>query len=59
MEYENNYLLILNYDESKSQIDINDYAILEKYQNCLFLKKMIELINIGLSSNYIFNQFFH
>ena len=39
MEYENNYLLILNYDESKSQIDINDYAILEKYQNCLFLKK--------------------
>ena len=36
MEYENNYLLILNYDESKSQIDINDYAILEKYQIVFF-----------------------
>tara|TARA_B100001057_G_C22713605_1_gene896840 strand:+ start:734 stop:1114 length:381 start_codon:yes stop_codon:yes gene_type:complete len=38
-EYENNYIVVLNYNELNSSIDIKNYSIVEKFQNCLYLKK--------------------
>ena len=38
-EYDENYLIILNYNEQDSQINLNDFTIVEKFKNCFFLKK--------------------
>ena len=32
-------IILLNYNPQKSSINIKDYKIIEKFKNCLFLKK--------------------
>tara|TARA_B100000959_G_scaffold179298_1_gene187531 strand:+ start:420 stop:812 length:393 start_codon:yes stop_codon:yes gene_type:complete len=32
-------IILLNYNEQDSKININDYLIIEKFKNCYFLKK--------------------
>ena len=39
IEYYDNYLILLNYNDQNSQINISDFTILDKYKNCLYLKK--------------------
>ncbi len=39
VDYDNNYLILLNYNDYSSMIDINDYTVIDKFKNCLFLKK--------------------
>tara|TARA_B100000959_G_C14447721_1_gene405438 strand:+ start:53 stop:478 length:426 start_codon:yes stop_codon:yes gene_type:complete len=39
VEYYDNYLILLNYNDQNSQINISDFTILDKYKNCLYLKK--------------------
>lgn len=38
-EYEKDYMIILNYNEHDSYIDMKDYLIVEKFKNCFYLKK--------------------
>ena len=37
--YMNDKIILLNYNPQKSSINIKDYKIIEKFKNCLFLKK--------------------
>ena len=39
LEFSKDYLILLNYEDKKSLIDINEYDVLDKYKNCFFLKK--------------------
>jgi len=38
-DYDKNLIILLNYDDQNSKIDINNYSIIEKFKNCLYLKK--------------------
>ena len=38
-EYYENQLILLNYNDQNSQININDFTILDKFKNCFYLKK--------------------
>ncbi len=38
-EYMNDKIILINYNENKSSIDIRDYKIIEKFKNCFYLKK--------------------
>lgn len=38
-KYIDNFLIILNYNDLNTSININNYTIIEKFQNCLYLKK--------------------
>lgn len=38
-KYLKNKIILLNYNEIKSKINMNDYLIIEKYKNCFLLKK--------------------
>ena len=38
-EYDENYLIILNYNEQNSRINLENFEIIEKFKNCFFLKK--------------------
>ncbi len=38
-KYIDNFLIVLNYNDLNPSININNYIIIEKFQNCLFLKK--------------------
>ncbi len=38
-EYYDNYLILLNYNDQNSKINLSDFTILDKYKNCLYLKK--------------------
>lgn len=37
--YTDDYIIILNYDENKSKIKLDDFNVIEKIKNCMFLKK--------------------
>jgi len=37
--YNNKFLILLNYNELNSKIDMSQYIILEKFKNCFYLKK--------------------
>ena len=37
--YNNKFLILLNYNELNSKIDMSQYTILEKFKNCFYLKK--------------------
>ena len=37
--YMKDKIILLNYNPQKSSINIKDYKIIEKFKNCLFLKK--------------------
>ena len=38
-EYYDNYLILLNYNDQNSRVNLSDFTILDKYKNCLYLKK--------------------
>ena len=38
-DYKKNYLILLNYNEKKSKLNIKNFKIIEKYKNCFYLKK--------------------
>tara|TARA_Y100000748_G_C15258486_1_gene395760 strand:- start:224 stop:610 length:387 start_codon:yes stop_codon:yes gene_type:complete len=38
-DYYKNSLILLNYDDQNSKIDIKNYSIIEKFKNCLYLEK--------------------
>lgn len=38
-EYFKNKIILLNYNEKKSRINMSDYLIIEKFKNCFYLKK--------------------
>ena len=38
-KYNNNLLILLNYNDLNSKIDITEYSIIEKFKNCFYLKK--------------------
>ena len=38
-KYIDNFLIVLNYNDLNSSIDIKNYTIIEKFQNCFYLKK--------------------
>ena len=39
IEYYENYLILLNYNDQNSQVKVSDYSILDKFKNCFYLKK--------------------
>ena len=39
IEYMNDKIILINYNEQESSIDIKDYEIIENFKNCFFLKK--------------------
>lgn len=36
--YSKNEIILINYNEEKSSIDLKNYEILEKFKNCFYLK---------------------
>ena len=38
-KYDDSLLILLNYNNFNSKINIKDYLIIDKYKNCFFLKK--------------------
>ena len=36
--YYNNKIILINYNENNSLIDLNKFEVLEKYKNCFYLK---------------------
>lgn len=38
IEYSKRYFIILNYNELNSKIDINNFKVIEKFKNCMFLE---------------------
>ena len=38
-KYIDNFLIVLNYNDLNSSINIKNYTIIEKFQNCFYLKK--------------------
>ena len=38
-EYNENYLILLNYNDQNSKIKMSDYTIIDKFKNCFYLKK--------------------
>jgi len=37
--YYENLIIVLNYNDQDSKININNYSIIDKFKNCLYLKK--------------------
>ena len=38
-EFYENYLILLNYNEKKSNINFKNFQIIEKFKNCFYLKE--------------------
>ena len=39
IEYYENYLILLNYNDQNSKVKVSEYSILDKFKNCFYLKK--------------------
>ena len=37
-EYYNNKIILINYNENNSLIDLNKFEVIEKYKNCFYLE---------------------
>ena len=39
LSYHNDYLILLNYNESESKVRLKNYKVIEKFKNCFYMKK--------------------
>ena len=39
LSYHNDYLILLNYNESQSKVRLKNYKVIEKIKNCFYMKK--------------------
>ena len=39
VSYNKNYLILLNYKDKGSKVNLDNYKVIEKIQNCFYLKK--------------------